>query len=486
MNRILFGLLLWLMLIAAQAAGPLWTFIPAPGSNPTQTVSGNGTAIVQYLVQNQSGKPKRLVIQPSPGITQTTPCQVAPNGHAGSSCILNLSITGRRLPKDGVHGGPALCQANADGSPNPNQCYQPEFANSLNITRSPLPGATISVNPTTLLFTQNSTHHVTVTNSVGSPVAAVNVTAIIPFPSNINLQSTTCGVSLAVGAHCTITFVSSAQEELAIIPISGDNTNTVNVHMTVTNQPHISITNPILQSRIVTVSGAPLSLEITNNISSTENANAITVSNKAACPNLSVDDTNCASVAPGASCTLELTSNTPHMPCPIVISGSNTANKPETWIAFSYLGGLVFEEHSGSGKVVIDEAGGFDSQWTSSASDIATDFVDGVNNTDNIVSNAACIDDTPNCAAQRCRDIDPAWYLPARDELFAVHSALCFNSTVPCNFGGFSFFTWSSSQNGINPNSAVVLHFPTATEYFAAKDQTVPLFHVRCVRAFTP
>ena len=360
-NRILFGVLSWLMWTAAQAASPLWIIQPATGNNPTQTVPENGTAIMQYLVHNQSGKPKKLVIQPIAGISQTAPCQLAPKGQAGSTCTLNLAINGSRLPRNGVHGGPVVCQANSDGSPNPNQCYQPSPANSLNITRgpaagatinvnpsalnfvagmngvvtitnnvsspqpaynltaaipansnislqsttcgaslaigasctmtftavaaegptligihgsntntahvavtvTPVPMATISVNPTTLLFAENSTGLVTVTNSAGSPVAAENIAATIPGGSNISVQSTTCGASLAIGASCTITFTASAAEGPTTIPIAGGNTNTVNVDVTVTSQPQISITNPIQQERVVTVSGAGLSLEIT-------------------------------------------------------------------------------------------------------------------------------------------------------------------------------------------------------------------------------
>ncbi|HAT1816608.1 TPA: DUF1566 domain-containing protein [Legionella pneumophila] len=346
--------------------------------------------------------------------------------------------------------------------------------------------ATISVNPTTLLFAENSTGDVTVTNNAGSPVAAENVVATIPGGSNISVQSTTCGASLAVGASCTITFASGTQEGPTTIPIAGDNTNTVNVDVTVTSQPQIRITNPIQQSRVVAVSGTALSLEVTNDAGSAVSANAITVSNMAACPNLSVDDSNCTSVAPGASCTLELTSSSPYAPCTITVSGSNTANSPTTLIAFSYLGGLVFQESAGSGKVVIDVAQGFDSQWTSAFSNIAdaTSPDDGVGNTNAIVDDTACSYDTNNCAAQRCRNLGVDWYLPARNELSAVHGALCSNLAIPCNFGGFSSaFYWSSSQDDFVNVSAWIVFFPSGNVGGDSKNDAHP---VRCVRAFTP
>ena len=484
MKRIQAFLCSALMMTTVFAGTPLWTFEPL--TSTTIAVPANGTATVQYRVTNQSSKPHTLAMQPTRGITQvTTGLNVCSNPfvlRSKNSCILSLQINGSQL-NGPVTDGPVVCQQG-----NLNQCYRPSSTNILRITRgpaTPVPMATISVNPTTLLFAENSTGDVTVTNNAGSPVAAENVVATIQGGSSISLQSTTCGASLAIGASCTITFASGTQEGPTTIPIAGDNTNTVNVDVTVTSQPQISITNPVQQNRVVTVSSmTPLSLEITNDAGSVVNANAITVSNKAACPNLSVDDSNCTSVAPGASCTLELTSNSPYAPCTITVSGSNTANSPTTLIAFSHLGGLVFQESAGSGKVVIDVAQGFNSQWTSASSNIAgaTSLDDGVNNTNAIVADTACSNDTNNCAAQRCRNISVDWYLPARNELSTVHSALCSNLPIPCSFGGFSSaFYWSSSQ--FVSFSAYFVIFPWGGVSILSKLSARP---VRCVRAFTP
>ena len=98
MNRIVVGLLSCLLLTVAHAQKPLWTIVPASGSKPTQTVLDNGVATVLYVVQNQSHKPKKLVMLPISGIAQTTPCQLTPKGQAGSSCVLNLAISGNALP----------------------------------------------------------------------------------------------------------------------------------------------------------------------------------------------------------------------------------------------------------------------------------------------------------------------------------------------------------------------------------------------------
>ena len=42
-----------------------------------------------------------------------------------------------------------------------------------------------------------------------------------------------------------------------------------------------------------------------------------------------------------------------------------------------------------------------------------------------IVANSACTNQTGSCAAYRCRAISTDWYLPAKNELQAVISALC-------------------------------------------------------------
>ncbi len=119
----------------AQAATPLWTFTLTQGSESVQTVPENITSQVSYLVKNQSKRSKILVLRPRKGLVQATYCQLAPKGSIGDSCVLTLNIIGNLLPKGGLNGGPTLCQANIDGSPNPLQCYQPSLADRLHITK---------------------------------------------------------------------------------------------------------------------------------------------------------------------------------------------------------------------------------------------------------------------------------------------------------------------------------------------------------------
>ncbi|KTC72572.1 NHL repeat protein [Legionella birminghamensis] len=479
-KKILIVLLLGLM-SNAFAGSPLWTFEPLTAT--AITVPTNGKAIVQYRVTNQSARPHILTMRPIQGITQIT----SGPGLCGNpfvlsgktACILSLEINGSQI-NSVITEGPAVCTQG-----NPNQCYQPGINNRLHITRSQVPPATLKLSPTTLRFTQNSTGNVIVTNDASSLSPAINIAATIPNGSAISIQSTTCGSSLAVGASCTITFASGTPEGPTTIRIAGDNTNITSVDVTVSNQVEISITNPLQQARIVTVSGmTPLSLEITNSANSIDYANAITVSNNAACPNLSVNDSDCASVAPGGHCTLELSSSAPYAPCMITISGTNTTS-PQTLIAFYYLGGLVFEESGGIGKIVIDQADNFFSLWTGTSSDIvgSTSFDDGLGNTNAIVVDASCSNDPGNCAAQRCRDIGADWYLPARSELTDIHSALCSNAAFPCNFGGLSGVYWSSTQQVLFSFVAWGVSFPSGADGFGYNKDLINN-RVRCIRAF--
>ncbi|MFC3907881.1 delta-60 repeat domain-containing protein [Legionella dresdenensis] len=240
LQRIGAGLLFCLTAMAAQAGIPLWTIVPALGSNPTQIIPANGTGSVQYVVQNQSQKPKQLVITPIPGIAQTAPCHLSPKGQAGSSCNLTLAITGSALPPGGIHGGPVLCQANADGSPNSDQCYRPSQANSLNITLITAPNvATITVTGSPLLLfpaypnLSGITRTITVTNQ-STDVTAMNVTATLPADwADVTQDASNC-TTIAPGASCVLAFTpGTSVHEATLVPVAGSNTNTLNPSLAV-------------------------------------------------------------------------------------------------------------------------------------------------------------------------------------------------------------------------------------------------------------
>lgn len=486
MRNLSVGLSLLFVISTVYAAYPLWTFVPNTNYPPKISINPSQTATVVYTVQNQSVKAKSLVMKPITGIVQSFPCQLAPIGQPGSSCSLILAVTGNALPKEGVNSGPILCQSNSNGTPNSNQCYRPSATDNVTISlTNPSLGVTISVNPFILLMAENSTETVTVTNDASSSDSANNVTATIPGGSNISIQSQTCGSSLAIGANCTITFASSTQEGPTLIPVKGDNTNTTNVYAAVTDRPLISITGPIQQSRIVSTDGfTTLDLEITNDLNSIFNATNVTVSDKTACPNLSVDASNCISVAPNTSCHLALTTTTPYAPCTITVSGTNTGNSPTTLIAFSHLGGLVFQKTGANGKVVIDAGLEFTSEWTfPSKTDVpgAMSDNDGVGNTDAIVVNSSCTNQTSNCAAYRCRAISADWYLPAKNELQSVIFTLCPGSSFPCAFGSLSSTTYWSSTQWFATTNAYSVDVPDGNFGPSDKYGSKP---VRCIRDF--
>ncbi|GAD21023.1 midcut-by-XrtH protein [Acidovorax sp. MR-S7] len=409
--------------------------------------------------ENASGRGLHIAAIAPPGFTACFPGGVAP--------VLPPPASGG--PADCAAGQPlaagATCQVNVDA------ICKALAAQAV---------ASISVAPATLNFTAGGSASVTVANAVSSPVAAQNVAAHIPGGSAITVQGTTCGGMLAIGASCTFTLTAMAPEGPTVVAFSGDNSNTVTASLTVVPLPAIAITGPVQQDRVIAVGGASLALAVTNN--GTATATDITVVNKAAAPDVAVNDSNCTSVAPGASCTLLLTSSTPYAPATLTIGGSNTANSPSTLVAFSHLGGLVFEAGGGVGKVVstTDPSPG---SWIGSLADIpdAADVRDGVANTDVIVADAACTGNTARCAAQQCRNISPDWYLPAPNELVAALGALCSNSDTPCDFGNFqNSHYWTSQQLGIVEARAI--QAPSAGLGDAAKIESRPY---RCVRAFT-
>jgi hypothetical protein len=190
------------------------------------------------------------------------------------------------------------------------------------VTVDPTPVATLNVTPTTLEFIENESGEVTVTNDAGSPVAAENVVATIPGGSDISVQGTTCGASLAIGDSCQITFTAPAPEGPTDIAIAGSNTSTETVAVTVDPTP------------VATLNVTPTTLEFIENESG-----EITVTNDANSPvaaenvvatipggsDISVQGTTCgASLAIGASCQITFTAPAPEGPTDIAIAGSNT------------------------------------------------------------------------------------------------------------------------------------------------------------------
>jgi hypothetical protein len=205
---------------ATQAGVPLWSFTPNANFPPTAYVTPTNTAVVQYIVTNNSPKAHNLVIKPRQGLSQNGPCLVGPKGSANSTCTLTLTITGSELSASGLSGGPVLCQANANGTPNPNQCYQPNPADRLAINlvtgttflSASVANLALSINHPSLNAALTGTPRIiTITNfgNVRAIDLAVNYPAL-PGGSPATTASDNCGTSLAAGSSCTITVIPGA------------------------------------------------------------------------------------------------------------------------------------------------------------------------------------------------------------------------------------------------------------------------------------
>ncbi|MCC5791281.1 MAG: hypothetical protein JJT82_01535, partial [Legionellaceae bacterium] len=362
MSRILSGVFASLMWVTAQSVVPLWTIVPAPGSNPTQTVQENSTSTVQYVVQNQSARTKHLVIQSIPGIVQTTTCQLAPKGQAGNSCILNLAITGSSLPKVGVHGGPNVCQANANGSPNPNQCYQPSAAYILNIGKETAEQAAIVVNPAALDLVANSgtPGFLTITNNSTS-ITAQNVQALLPASwTDVTQDASNCVAIAPNGGTCQLQFTpGTTAHGAAQVPIVGSNTTQVTAQLSVSAPAQASLS--VTGGPISLVAGCPTAGVLTvENTSMTVAAAGIDVDLDGLTGDVTVTN-NCPNPLPaGDDCTIDLVGVNSASASNISIQGSNT---PEVLVSVgveaalnigdNYLGGIVFEvDACNTGKVV--------------------------------------------------------------------------------------------------------------------------------------
>ncbi|MGL6028793.1 MAG: WD40/YVTN/BNR-like repeat-containing protein [Legionella sp.] len=216
--------LLLLLVTNGFAASPVWTFNPLTAT--TLSVAASDTVSVVYVIQNQSQKSKKLAMQAIKGISQIGECQLAAKGTTGSSCTLTLTINGSELTAQGVHGGPILCQTNADGSPNSNQCYRPSAEHELHISKNATPPpsqATLSLSPAVLSYlVGNNSTMITLTNkSATIPATGIMITP----PSTVTIENSTCGSTLAPLAQCSFALSTTAAGPANII-ITGDNSNT--------------------------------------------------------------------------------------------------------------------------------------------------------------------------------------------------------------------------------------------------------------------
>lgn len=134
------GMALFLYSSLCSSGAPMWTFIPSTSLPPKITVAPNSIGVVEYTVHNQSKKQINLAMQAQNGVEPVTECNLSPKGQSGATCLLRLNINGSQISPNGLRGGPVMCAKNANGSPNPNQCYKPgNVANNLDVALAPTP-----------------------------------------------------------------------------------------------------------------------------------------------------------------------------------------------------------------------------------------------------------------------------------------------------------------------------------------------------------
>ncbi|WP_392536346.1 hypothetical protein [Legionella sp. 227] len=202
---------------AVQAGIPVWSFTPDVNHPPKATVASTATVEVQYTVTNNSRKPHNLVIKSQTGVSQNGPCLLGPKGSPNPTCLLSLTINGSALPTSGLSGGPILCQANPDGTPNSNECYSPSKADSLAITvAQELSASTANLALSIKGLTLNGqpsgqSRVITITNNGDAPTTGLSISyPTWPAGTTVDTTSSTActnGTVLPAGGSCTITVV---------------------------------------------------------------------------------------------------------------------------------------------------------------------------------------------------------------------------------------------------------------------------------------
>lgn len=245
-SQSILGLTAIFFLTAAQAGAPVVNF----KLNGSPVINSDTTATVSYTITNNSKKPHRLALSSTPtGIVNSSGlCVVAGKTQANPNptCTLTLSINGSALPSNHLTWAPTLCEANPNGSPNANQCFEP-CHEKLDITRSTTPGtATLSTSiapPSILALSVKNTgknpaltgnaRYITFTNTGTVTATGLVVTANgLPVGSNVTTVPTTCTGTLAPNATCTVTITpgidSTSDCKTGIEPTSGTITLSAN------------------------------------------------------------------------------------------------------------------------------------------------------------------------------------------------------------------------------------------------------------------
>lgn len=509
-NAILTVLLSCLTLASAQAAKPLWTFVP---QTPTEiTVAKGGSAQVIYTVQNQSSRAKILAMKPIAGVSQGAPCQLQAKG----SCTLTLNINGSALQGD-VLGGPVLCQQGNDL-----QCYQPSSANILRIrlttpppvqqfTVTPSAGANGSISPATAqVVNVGSSLTFTATPNTGFGVNQWLLDGNVVQNGGSSLQLNNIQANHAIEVTFNQTTLSPLTQNLAL------SINSPGADPALVGNPRIiriENTGSIPASNVqVSTSGFPTDTSITSNTCT---------------GTLNAGDTCDITITPGDTASSDVDSNacttTPPGTEPVPTTVTVTAdNAPSTDInvlvlgyGCIYQGGFLFsvddatpDTGSIAGKVAAigDQSTG--TRWgpngavggISQNSMPGAGSCDGKNDGECNTARIIAANLASPVAAQLCEVLVSGgfsdWFMPAICELGRF---IGFGSDAGCGtanpnlystlhtngLGGFAGGGyWSSTGFSGNPtNGAWFQNFDNGFQFGGDKLNNL---RVRCVRAFTP
>ena len=490
-GRVLFFLLSGLMITAAYASVPLWTFEPL--TSTTLTVPENGAAIVQYRITNQSSKPHALIMKPIQGITQITTglgvCGARFELRSKNSCILSLQINGNQLVRP-ITDGPVVCNQG-----NINQCYRPEAANILRIIQNPaITEAQITVTGSPLTLTASGpSAQLTITNT-SLDLAATNVISNFTgtaLDGNVTETASTCA-NISPASSCILTYTPGN----TVVPqtnfiIQGTNTNALSAAMAIQSGITLIAINPASGAASggtgFTLTGTGLT-----------GATGIAFDGVAASNVNVINSTTVTGVTPShAAGVVDVVINTP--------SGSAMLANGYTYVA------TAVGQSSGGGTIACLNGGlnnliaaltSSSRVWGGLGTAIgagAQSITDGASNTAAIVTALGNNGGTPY-AAQLCNDFEvdsqgntpcqvgnncyDDWFLPAGNNTTATGQLNCLftNRIAIGGFAGGDY--WSSTESSAVPqDNAFAQFFGTGLELVGGKDSAL---FVRCVRAFTP
>lgn len=288
-------------------------FLIVPVGSINVTVTDTETAIVQYKVTNQTAITRQLIMSSISGVAQVTDgsgyCSNTFTLASGQSCLLTLKVIGSQLPHGTTNSTIKICKTNSNSNtPDAFLCSQTSTDNNLNIVVKQSI-ARITVTPHILNLSANGSSGQLTIRNISSSVTATNISANLSgtiLNGNVVQNSSSC-VSVAPGGTCSLVFTpGSTAVSLTSFKIQGDNTtfNAAAIKITEPSVADISVSGSPL---ILTAGGSSGTLTITNNSSTVSTTNVQAALSPLLAASVTQDATDCATLAPKASCNLVFT-----------------------------------------------------------------------------------------------------------------------------------------------------------------------------------